>query len=147
MATSDFAVAWDDPRDGELSWRKEAGPETPLTQSYEFYWYQGWAKAARERGCGDSVPRRIYVNVYAYGAREPIDLGPADEQDCARREAERRTPEQWAAEWLPYIRDHWRCFRTTDLPSGSAAAFALWDVPSARPTCRSGSSNPRARDL
>lgn len=111
----DFAVEWDAPRDTELTWRLEAGPETPLTQSREFYWYQGWSRAARERGAGDTVPRRIYVNGYAYGARERIGLGNAEEQDRARRAAERRTPRQWQEDWLPYIQDYWRRFRAMDL--------------------------------
>ena len=115
MADDDFSVEWDAPQQTELTWRLEAGPETPLTQSREFYWYQGWARAARERGAGDSVPRRMYVNAYAYGAREPIDLGTAAEQDLAQRAAERRTPQQWQEDWLPYIRDYWQHFRATDL--------------------------------
>jgi phosphohistidine swiveling domain-containing protein len=110
-----FTVQWDTKHDAGLHWRLEVGPEPPLTQSVELYWYQGWARAAYERGHGQYVPRRIYVNGYAYSAEAKIDLGPADCQDQALQQAESATPQKWHGEWLPYIRAHWGKSRQIDL--------------------------------
>ena len=66
----DWSVEWDDPKDAELTWRK-GSLETPLDQSFEWYWMQGWAKARRETGSG-TLPMRIYVNGYAYEAEKPF---------------------------------------------------------------------------
>ena len=109
----DWSVEWDDPKDAALTWRK-GSLETPLDQSFEWYWMQGWAKARRETGSG-TLPMRIYVNGYAYEAEKPFKVGNRKEQEEARKKTEREIPELWKSEWLPKLKRKRSYFRSLDL--------------------------------
>lgn len=109
----DWSVEWDDPKDAELTWRK-GSLETPLDQSFEWYWMQGWAKARRETGSG-TLPMRIYVNGYAYEAEKPFRVGNRKAQEDARKKTEREIPELWKSEWLPGLKQKRAYFRSLDL--------------------------------
>lgn len=109
----DWSVEWDDPKDAELTWRK-GRLETPLDQSFEWYWMQGWAKARRETGSG-TLPMRIYVNGYAYWAGKPFKIGNRKAQEDARKKTEREIPKLWQSEWLPELKRKRAYFRSLDL--------------------------------
>ena len=109
----DWSVEWDDPKDAELTWRK-GSLETPLDQSFEWYWMQGWAKARRETGSG-TLPMRIYVNGYGYEAEKPFKIGNRKAQEAARKKTEREIPKLWQSEWLPELKRKRAYFRSLDL--------------------------------